>query len=138
VERIGADFTINVSHEDLVDRVRAIAGGKGVELVIDTTGDAEFLRDALPVLTETGKAAAYATYPSRDIIQQTIAPEKLVTGRTGEDVVHQYLLDAVRLGLVTLADFYSHRLPFHQIQEGFALLQSKSAFKVVFEMEDGR
>jgi threonine dehydrogenase-like Zn-dependent dehydrogenase len=137
VERIGADFTINVRDEDLVGGVRAITGGQGVEFVIDTTGDAEFLRDALPVLSATGKAAAYATYPSPDTIPQTIAPAKLVVGRTGEDVAHQYLLDAVRLGLVTLADFYSHRLPFHQVQEGFALLRSKRAFKVVFEMEGG-
>src|SRR5262249_22981029 len=119
-----------------VARVRDITSGKGVDFVIDTTGDAEFLRDYLPILSDTGKAAAYATYRSPDAIQKTIDPEKLVVGRTGEDVAHQYLLDAVRLGLVTLSDFYSHRLPFSQIKEGFGLLQSKTAFKVVFETED--
>jgi threonine dehydrogenase-like Zn-dependent dehydrogenase len=31
----------------------------------------------------------------------------------------------------------SHRLSFDEIREGFALLQSKRAFKVVFEMAEG-
>ncbi|MBM4082857.1 MAG: zinc-binding dehydrogenase, partial [Planctomycetes bacterium] len=63
-ERIGADFTVNVQSEDLVAKVRRLTHGKGVDFVIDATGDVEFLKRSLPVLSDAGKAAAYATYKS--------------------------------------------------------------------------
>jgi len=134
-ERIGADFTVNVQSEDLVAKVRRLTHGKGVDFVIDATGDVEFLKRSLPVLSDAGKAAAYATYKSPDAVKNAIDPARLIAGRTGEDIAHQYLIDAVRLGLVNPADFYSHRLPLSKIKEGFDLLSRKAASKVVFEME---
>jgi len=134
-ERIGADFTVNVTSENLAARVKEITAGNGVDFLIDTTGDAEFLRDALVVLSPTGKVAAYATYKNSEIVKKLIPAERLVGAATGEDIAHQYMLDAVRMGLVKLSDFYSHRLPLSKIKEGFDMLQKKTAFKVVFEME---
>ena len=136
--KIGADFTINTQEQNPVEAARAITDGEGVDFIIDATGDAEFLNSCLPALKPDGKAAAYATYKSSDTIANTIDPARLAQGATGEDSAHQYLLDAVRLGLVDLTNYYSHRLPFERIEEGFELLKNKTAFKIVFEMEDGR
>lgn len=134
-ERIGADFTVNVQEENLDARVRELTGGKGVDFMIDTTGDAAFMKECLPVLSESGKAAAYATYAGPDAVTNAIPADKLAVGATGEDIAHQYLNDSVRLGIVNLSDYYSHSLPFAQIAEGFDMLKSKAAFKIVFEME---
>jgi threonine dehydrogenase-like Zn-dependent dehydrogenase len=131
---IGADFVINSTRDDVTAQVRALTNGRGADILIDTTGSAEFIRDCLPALAPDGKAAAYATYRRDDPIANYIPEDKLVVGRTGEDTTHQYLLDAVRLGFVRLADFYSHTLPFAKISEGFAMLEAKEAFKIVFEM----
>ena len=133
---IGADFAVNCQTEDAVARCRELTQGEGADLIIDTTGDADFMNSMLGALNAEGKAAAYATYKSSDTVKATLPADKLVTGRTGEDKAHQYLLDAVRVGLVNLADFYSHTMPLAQIAEGFEMLQNKSAFKIVFEMED--
>ena len=135
-ERIGADFTVNAASTDVVDAVREITDDAGVDLMLDTTGDAEFMASALGVLKDTGKVAAYALYKSSDAVKGAIDEGRLVPARTAEDRAHQYLCDCVRLGLVNLSDFYSHRLPFSQLAEGFAMVADKRAFKVVFEMED--
>ena len=94
------------------------------------------MKATLGVLSDSGKAAAYALYESSGAVQDAIDADRLITGRTGEDLAHQYLCDCVRLGLVNLSDFYSHRLPFSQLEEGFAMVADKTAFKVVFEMEE--
>jgi threonine dehydrogenase-like Zn-dependent dehydrogenase len=135
-ERVGADATVNMTREDLFARVREATDGKGVDLVIDTTGQAEVLRDALPALTSSGKAAAYASYENTEIVGKLIPADRLLSAATGEILAHPYMLDAVRLGLVKPSDFYSHRMPFERICEGFDLLRNKKAFKIVFEMEN--
>jgi threonine dehydrogenase-like Zn-dependent dehydrogenase len=134
-ERIGADFTVNVQREDALARVRELTDGKGVERLIDTTGDSEFMKACLPVLSDEGKAAAYATYAGPDSVREAIPEDRLIPGATGEDIAHQYLCDAVRLGLVNLKDYFSHRMPLARIAEGFEMLKAKEAFKIVFETE---
>ena len=134
--KVGADLTINTTEQDVLDAVRGATSDAGVDVIIDSTGDAEFLKSCLPALTPDGKAAPYATYEAGDSIDRMIPADKVVQGATAEDSAHQYLLDAVRLGLVDLTDYYSERLPFACIQEGFERLKNKTAFKIVFEMED--
>jgi threonine dehydrogenase-like Zn-dependent dehydrogenase len=78
---------------------------------------------------------AYATYENAEIVGKLIPADRLLSAATGEVLAHPYMLDAVRLGLVKSPDFYSHRMPFERICEGFDLLRNKKAFKIVFEME---
>jgi threonine dehydrogenase-like Zn-dependent dehydrogenase len=134
IDPVGADYVVNCKRDDVVAQVRALTDGAGVDILIDTTGSAEFIRDCLPALATDGKAAAYATYRRDDPVANYIPEDKLVVGKTGEDTAHQYLLDAVRLNLVDLGDYYSHTMPFAEIAEGFAMLEAKDAFKIVFEM----
>lgn len=55
---VGADVAVNVEEEDLVERVMEVTGGKGVEVVVDTTGDStgRVARDALTVAATDRKA----------------------------------------------------------------------------------
>ncbi len=133
--KIGADFTINIRKENMLEKVREITQDKGVDYVIDTTGDISALREALGVLSSRGKIVPYATYRASDTIRKNFAEDKVLSAGPSEELAHQYLIDAVCLHLLNPADFYSHRLPFSEIQKGFNLLKKKEAFKIVFEIE---
>jgi threonine dehydrogenase-like Zn-dependent dehydrogenase len=133
---IGADEVINVSKQDLLATVADLTGGKGADRIIDTTGSADFLKTALPCLAEGGKVGADATYTRGKARADIIPPELEAGGATGEDIAHPYLLDAVKLGLVTLSDFYSHVMPLNELPKAFEMIAAKEAFKVVATMED--
>jgi threonine dehydrogenase-like Zn-dependent dehydrogenase len=135
MERVGANFTINNQKEEVAKKVKELTGGKGVDLVIDTTGDERMLYESINLLAENGKVAPYATYSTGDPTKN-IESSRIAKGMTGEVPAHNYMLDLVRLGLLKLDNFYSHRMPFSKIVDGFELLRKKEAFKIVFEMEE--
>ncbi len=131
----GFDAAVNATTTDVIAAVRKLTGGKGAELIIDTTGSLEFMEACVPALSETGKIAGYATYARGDSAANHVPAGKLTAGRTGEDTTHDYMLAAVRMGLVNLRDFYDCTMPLADIAEGFELLQAKKAAKIVFVMD---
>jgi len=135
IRRFGADYTVNTTRQDMVAAVMEWTGGRGAELVCDAAGDECLIREALRLLSPTGRIAPYATFSSKDPLVG-IPPERLVQADTGEVPAHEYLLDLVGMGVVDLSSFYSHQLPFEDIVRGFELLFKKQAVKVVFTISD--
>ena len=133
--KLGADVTINAREADVAQAVRDATDGEGADIMIDATGNAEFAKACMPALAADGVVAFYATYPADDTTRETLDPARVRRGSTAEDAAHPYMMDAVRLGLVNLADFYSHRMPLAEIAEAFDMLDRKKAFKIVLEME---
>ena len=144
-KNIGADFTINVRNEDLAAGVMEVTEGKGVGFILDTAGNVEFLESAATALAENGKVAPYAiyevagnekarAYEAGKDEKWPVAEARMVSAAPGEDQFHQYLVDAVRLSLLKLSDFYSHKMPFAEIKTGFEMIRNKQAMKIVLEM----
>lgn len=139
IKKLGADFTVNNQKEDIIARVKEITSNKGVNFVIDAAGDSAFVSGASQSLAPNGKIALYAAgSSSQDIVKysKSLSEKDFISVGPNEEMAHQYLLDMVRLKIVALDTFYSHRLPFNRIEEGFELLRKKEAFKIVFEMEE--
>jgi len=90
------------------------------------------------LLTPNGKIAVYATGSSLEDVMKcgkTLSEKDFIAAGPSEEMAHQYILDMVKLKVIPLDAFYSHRLPFNKIEEGFELLKKKEVFKVVLEME---
>ncbi|MDD3726447.1 MAG: zinc-binding dehydrogenase [Candidatus Ratteibacteria bacterium] len=132
IKRFGANYIINNTKEDMQKKVMDITGGKGVKYIIDTAGDEKLFQDAFKILARDGKIAPYAVFPEE--VFKRVDGTKILNAQTGEVPAHNYLLDLVRFGIVDLKEFYSHKLPFSEIKNGFEMLKNKEAFKVVFEM----
>jgi threonine dehydrogenase-like Zn-dependent dehydrogenase len=133
-KKIGADFTINVNKTSLCEEVNKITGEKGVDFIIDTTGNKLILAESLTILAQGGKIAPYAVNEKGENVRELVKQDRISTATTGEDVIHQYMLGATRLSLFNPADFYSHTLPLDKIEEGFEMLKCKKALKIVFKM----
>lgn len=133
-QRIGADFVVNSGKKDIQARIKEITAGKGVDFILDTTGSPSLLISLIPCLTPGGKVAPYATYPRGKNVKEMIGADKVVNAVTHEDLVHQYLISAVKLSLVNPQDFYSHTMPLTEIAKGFEMIKNRTASKIVFEM----
>jgi len=137
--KAGADAYINNCRQNMIQKVKELTANQGVDFVIDTAGDPELLTESSSLLSVRGKIAPYASsLSSRYVLDRTKGPGYWSFQLAGPDEpsAHQYLLDAVRLGLVKLRNFYSFRLPLEKISEGFRMMERKEAFKIVFEMEE--
>jgi len=133
IRRFGANFTVNNAKEDMVKRVMEITGGRGADFIIDTAGDVKFFKEAMGMLGKDGKISPYATFTSADAIKD-VDETKIVRSNTGEVAAHNYMLDLVRMKKVNLKNFYSHIMPFSEIEKGFEMIEKKKASKIVFEM----
>ncbi len=130
----GADIAVNTSMEDLRSAVAGATAGTGTMRIFDTTGSADYLKSSLVCLAENGRAYPYATYPAGMDIRAVIPAETLAPALpSAEDTVHGAFCSLLKRRAVNLAGLYSHCLPIDMVKEGFAMLDSKEASKVVFD-----
>ncbi len=81
-KELGADHTINYKTEQLADRVKEITGGKGVDMVVDSSG-ALFFEDAFASLARGGRfgtCGVTSGYQSQIHLGQLFSKELKVFG----------------------------------------------------------
>jgi threonine dehydrogenase-like Zn-dependent dehydrogenase len=107
--KLGADHTIDVEHEDALDRVMEITGGRGVDVVLDCTAGAgpipvllgiDALKRRAGTLLVQGELAKFPNFPLKKLT------EKAITIKSARG--HSYR--AVELAIAQLA---SKRFPLH-------------------------
>lgn len=140
---LGVDGVINTAHNDPLEVVRAFTGGKGADRVIEAIGDEAALPLGLSLLNPQGRLGVYGISPTREAGDMERRALDLGLARNEwaieffgprEAEPHEHLLWLVKQGIVRLQDWYSHTLPLAETQQGFDLLASKEAFKVVITM----
>ncbi len=134
----GTDYTVNVAQEDLAAAVRSYTGGKGADFVVEAIGNWDILQTSLRTLADCGQIGIYGVAPERvATLDWSGTPPNwdLRFVQPKEEDVHQQVLDQMRLGLVDLQRFVTHRLPFDAICEGFDLVKNKQATKVSIRIQ---
>jgi threonine dehydrogenase-like Zn-dependent dehydrogenase len=136
--KTGADFVINVLHEDMAQKVMEYTQQSGVDFVLDAAGDTGLIMNSGPMLAKYGAICSYAGRTGAEPLAvdsiKGAAHWKYIQGGPDESSAHQYLLDLVRIKAVPLKAFYSHTLPFDEFEAGFQMLIEKQASKIVFTM----
>ncbi len=138
--KMGADAIIDPSKEVLADRVKALTGGRGADVIFCAVSIAPAVEQAVEVVAKGGRVMVYAgIYPRSARI--TIDPnlfhnkEIMLTGTVSQS--KEDVLEAVRLisaGLIDLKPFISAVLPFAKLEQALQAALRLDTYRVVVTM----
>lgn len=133
--RMGATFVFDARRDDVVARLRQETGGVGVNVVLEMSGSARGLADGLGALANGGWISLLGL-PSGsielDIANGIIFKEAHLAGIFGRKLwqTWEQATTLLTMGL-DISPIITHRFPLERYEEGFALLQSGDAGKVI-------
>jgi 2-desacetyl-2-hydroxyethyl bacteriochlorophyllide A dehydrogenase len=134
---LGADRVVNVREQDPIAVLNEMTDGKGVDMVIETSGNPEMPDQALRMVRRGGTILFLAFYKEPTVFDMSLAnlsEIRLVTSRgEGRAAVRRALALAER-GLIRGTDLVTHRYALADIQQGFEELRDRrhDPIKVVF------
>ncbi|NCB05822.1 MAG: hypothetical protein EOM69_09930 [Clostridia bacterium] len=130
-----ADRTIDLTKQD----VNAALAGEQFDLAVDAVGRSEILLEASGRLKPGGKVCALGVLKSGDCMLDMSRFRSntclhMLNFPYGEYDALPEIIQLVETGAVNPKDFYSHIVPFENIQEAMELVASRRAFKVVLDI----
>ena len=133
--RMGADLAIDGRETDLVPRVLEATGGDGVEVVLEMSGAQPALDTALAIVTRGGRISLLgifsqpATIDLSDLVIQKGVRLYGIYGRRLYDTWER--TQALLRGGLDVTPIITHRFDLADWEQGFALIASRHAGKVV-------
>jgi threonine 3-dehydrogenase len=127
---------VNSGEQDPVQTILAATDGRGVDVVIELTGNAKATQQAFKVLRKGGRISLVGL-PSNpialDLVEDIIYKEAKVFGTTGRVMWDTWWqMDALlKAGRLNPLPVITHRLPLEQIGEAMALAKSGQAGKIL-------
>jgi L-gulonate 5-dehydrogenase len=135
----GADHTINVSTEDMIETVRKITGGMGANVTVDAVCTKKSFEDAVEITSVAGRVVEL----SFNAVASEIAPvnivkkELSVCGARLQTKRFPVVIDYVSQGKLSLTGFISKIYPIEQMIEAFNYVDTNASVrKVVISMPD--
>jgi Zn-dependent alcohol dehydrogenase len=136
----GATHTVNSGREDMLARVKEIAGGEGVDYAFEAIGLGKTMSAAIQALRRGGTAVAVGIAPTGQTVeanaQDLVFNEKTLKGsfygstRPAADMPR--LLELYKAGRLPLDRLLSRRYPLEEINEAYeAMLSGLVARSVV-------
>jgi len=137
---VGADAVFDASDPNLFDEILRRTGGDGADVLLEMSGSASAIDSGLHLLRNGGRAALLGIPPDDvkiNLAERIIFKGLTVLGINGRKMFETwYQTQAlVKSGRVDLRPIITHRLPLESYAEGFALMRSGKAAKIVFDVE---
>ncbi len=134
--RMGADRVVNVREEDPLQVVRELTGGRGVEVLLEFSGNERAIHQGLQALSPGGEARILGI-PS-DPIRFDLAGELVMRGITAVGIAGRRLYETwyqgsglIYSGRVDLEPLVTHRFAMQDYAEAFELLERGEGVKAV-------
>lgn len=137
--RFGADHTVNTTRESLRDRVLELSDGKGVDFIIEATGDASLYTDLCRMLAPDGKLGVYGINNLQEFpLSMRHMPPSFWFGCLAPDepAAHKSMMDFVRLGIVRPRDYITHEVSLEEAPDAFQHVKDTEVIKIVIRLQD--
>ena len=119
---VGADSFINNKEVDATERIMELTGGKGANLIVETSGSVQALRDSLNALAKYGRISIVSFY-ERDLDAIPIDPLvlgcKSIVGAAGCYGNAPAVCEIMCKNPIKLTPVISHHIPFEKCLDVF-------------------
>ena len=133
---MGADLALDATAPDTIERIGQATGGDGVEVILEMSGAAPALDQALAIVTRGGRISLLGIFSepvpmdlSDRVIQQGIRLYGIYGRRIYDTWERTQAL--LRSGALDVSPILTHRLDLADWERGFELIESRHAGKVV-------
>ncbi len=130
-KRMGADVVLDFSKEDVVESIRHLTRGRGVDVAIEALGTQNTFENALRVLRPGGTLSSLGVYSGKlslpvDAFAAGLGDHKIVTTLCpgGKERMRR-LIELVRQGRIDLVPLLTHRFALEDIQDAYDLFGSR-------------
>src|ERR1700722_6395222 len=131
-KRMGADIVLNQNEVDVVEEIKRLTSGKGVDVAIEALGTQATFENALRVIRAGGTLSSLGVYSSK----LAIPPESFAAGLANQKIITtlcpggkermRRLLELVQYGRVDLRPLLTHTYALDDIVEAYELFASRS------------
>jgi len=136
--KVGADYTINPSKENVEERIKELTNGEGADGVVTAVGSTAAIEQAVKFVRRAGVLNIFGGCPPGSEIK--IDPnvvhynELTLTGTIGGSLkMFKESLSLIAKNEVDVGPLITHRFPLSRINEAFSVAQQNSALRVLIE-----
>ena len=123
-KRMGADVVLDFTHQDVVEQIKGMTAGRGVDVAIEALGTQGTFENALKVLRPGGTLSSLGVYSGKltllgEAFAAGLGDHKIVTTLCpgGKERMRR-LIRMVRHGRLDLTPLLTHTFPLERIAEG--------------------
>lgn len=129
----GIQETINYHREDVAERARALTGGEGPEIVIETSGSNAALGTAVQALRPTGRIVAVSWYsgPAVEVAMNTlIVKDAELAGSLASPNSFGAVLRYMASGKLNVKPLITHVKPLSELEDVVRLVRAKKEMRI--------
>jgi L-iditol 2-dehydrogenase len=133
---LGADLTVDVQKENLLDILKDITGGLGVDVALECSGSARALESAILGVRKRGQLTQIGLYgkPITVDFEKICFKEIKVTGSLGSRWKSwESALNLTKSKKVLLEPLVSHVMPLSDWKKAFEMFERKEGLKLVLD-----
>ena len=133
-QAFGADHIVEIGETDVTTYVADITAGFGLDVVIDTVGSAQAIKEALAITRKRGTIVLVAVYPQplevdlhQIMISETVVTGSFCYGYSGMTTDFEAAIDLIASGKIEAAKLVTHRFPLQDIGQAFKTAADKTS-----------
>lgn len=134
--KLGATSIINARQLNVIEEVRRLTDGEGVDIMLEMSGNEKAFHDALSTVKNGGRVSLLSVYPDKvtmDLAEEVVFKGLTILGITGREIWNTWYKTAGLLnsGKLDVNPVITHKFPLEEFEEGFRLMNAGLSGKVI-------